>query len=103
MYSTLRLVLACPSCHGVGPAEIQFRYGDTWMREYALGSALVWGRADVGDPHAARVAVDGWLACTTCGFEGRHAVFVRDGILWGVGPVKWVPTLPDQGWVALEL
>ena len=102
-YNTLRVYLECQSCGDKAERDVQFRYGHVWLYEYAVGSVLQWGPAAVGDQGASRVAVDGWLdECPKCSFEGRVAVFIREGIFCGVGPTSWVPALPELGWIPIE-
>lgn len=100
LYNTVRATVACPGCAAVAEREIQFRYGHVWQHEYVLGSTIAWGPAAVGDRDIDRVVVDGWIdACDACSVDGRVALFLRDGIIWGVGPVTWQPGLPEQGWI----
>jgi len=100
LYNTFRATIACPSCSTVAEREVQFRYGHVWQHEYVLGSEIVWGPAAVGDPGVMRVVVDGWIdECAVCSFDGRTALYIRDNLIWGIGPPAWEPGLPDQGWV----
>ena len=102
-YNTLRVYLECQSCGGKAERDIQFRYGHVWLYEYALGSVLQWGPAAVGDSEVRCVAVDGWLdECPKCSFEGRMAVFIREGVFCGIGSVAWIPNLPEFGWVPIQ-
>jgi hypothetical protein len=101
VYNTLHVKMACPVCSDVADRQIQFRYGHVRLHDYVIGARVVWGPDAEGDPRHPRVVVDGWLdECEQCGFEGRHAVFIRENTVWGVGPIAWVPELPDQGWVS---
>ena len=100
LYNTFRATIACPDCHSVAEREIQFRYGHVWQHEYVLGSTIIWGPAAVGDPSAARVIVDGWIVeCNSCGRDGRIALFLRDNVIWGFGPIAWAPGLSSNEWL----
>lgn len=102
-YNTLNVYLECEVCRTQSMRDIQFQYGHAWLYEYALGSAIKWGPGAVGDPNIECVAVDGWLGeCQDCSADGRMAILIREGIIFGVGSVEWVPELPELGRVSVN-
>ena len=42
-FNTLKAVATCPRCRATVAIQIQFKYGDTWQYEYAIGDSLRWG------------------------------------------------------------
>ncbi len=88
-----------PHCQDVAEREVQFRYGHVWQHEYVLGSTIIWGagcrRRPPGLPP--RVVVDGWMVeCDACGGDGRIALFLRDNVIWGLGPVACARTAEQR-------
>ncbi|MFI2363007.1 hypothetical protein [Promicromonospora sp. NPDC019610] len=103
-FNSLDLTIACPSCQVVAPREIQFRYGAVWQYRYELGDVLRWDRNGVGDPAASDVVVDAWLCeCPGCDHDDRIALYVRENVLVGAGPVDDVPQLAELEWLSLPL
>lgn len=81
-FNVVRLELECPRCRSLVDVSVQFKYGDTWQHEYAIGDELRWGGNDVGVPGRKLVAVDGVAEspCPGCGqSEWDLYVFVDDG------------------------
>lgn len=57
--NTVHVDMPCRVCGGISRRAIQFRYGDVWQYDYALGDRLRWGGNDVGEPGLAEVVVYG--------------------------------------------
>lgn len=101
-FNTLRVLLECENCRSSGSREIQFRYGHVWQHDYVIGSTVKWGPGEVGDPEVDHVVVDGWLGeCPECADDRAAIVFIRGGIIYGVGPGVWHPSLEELGWQAV--
>jgi hypothetical protein len=85
-YNTLRVAVRCSNCANVSPHNIQFRYGDTWQYQYAIGDHIRWGGNDVGSPGARGVRVLGTSEeCPICGHSGDEFVIVlRADVIAGV-------------------
>lgn len=65
-FNTLLTDVQCSDCSNFFKGRIQFKYGDTWQLEYALGGKLEWGGNDIGTPGTSRVKVYGSLENDTC-------------------------------------
>lgn len=77
-FNTLRCSRRCHSCGQDVELRLQFKYGDTWQYEYAIGDMLRWGGNDTGVPNAARVVLDAVSEpCPSCGFSDDFEVFVE--------------------------
>jgi hypothetical protein len=77
-YNVLKVRDRCSSCGQEVDLRLQFKYGDTWQVEYAVGDQLKWGGNDVGRPGAERVVLDAPAEpCPRCGFEGDFEIFVE--------------------------
>src|SRR5882672_11449163 len=87
-FNVVSATLGCPRCGNEYVMPVQFKYGDTWQYEYAIGDALKWGGNDIGERGAKSVVVYaiGDKACPVCGYdEGVDAyVFVTDGRIGSV-------------------
>jgi hypothetical protein len=70
-FNVLRAEATCPQCGNSPEVEVQFKYGSTWQREYAIGDVLSWGKNDIGEPTHERVVADGAAGpCPSCGYDG---------------------------------
>ena len=85
-YNTVTARVTCARCGEVADRRVQFRYGDTWQHEYALGDELRWGGNDVGVRGAARVRVRGSMEpCPACGVEADEVtILVEHDVLRSV-------------------
>lgn len=85
LFNSLMVLAACPGCGSVAQREVQFRYGEVWQHCYWVGSRLIWGDNNVGDPELDAAAAPGWIsACASCGNEGDLDVVVADGRIAGI-------------------
>jgi predicted RNA-binding Zn-ribbon protein involved in translation (DUF1610 family) len=83
----------CPRCGSIIKRRVQFKYGDTWQHDYAIGDRIRWGGNDVGKP-ATLVKVLAYPEdCPVCGhdFGGVFDVIVRDGVIEEVVPGSTQP------------
>jgi ribosomal protein S27AE len=81
-FNRLTIKLPCPNCRAEVILAIQFKYGDTWQRDYDLGETLCWGGNDIGTPGRQRVVVDGvGEACPKCGSSGHFDVFIERDVI----------------------
>lgn len=81
VYNRLRAEARCPNCGETSQQVIQFKFGDTWLDEYALGDSLRWGGNDIGRPGIKKVIVRGaGEECPVChsGGEDFSVVVERD-------------------------
>lgn len=81
-FNVVRLGANCPQCKAPVEVRVQFKYGDTWQLEYAVGDEIRWGGNDIGVPGKKLVVVDGVAEspCPSCGYdEWDFYVFVEDG------------------------
>lgn len=70
LFSILTAPVACRSCQQIYAERIQFKFGDLWRHEYALGDALIWNNNNEGEPGSPHVVVLGISeldACPRCG------------------------------------
>jgi hypothetical protein len=71
-FNQLRAEARCPNCDETSEQLIQFRFGDTWQFEYAIGDTLRWGGNDVGPPGLTKVLVSGaGEECPVCHSRGE--------------------------------
>jgi hypothetical protein len=69
--------------------EVQFRYGDVWQHQYAIGDKLTWDRANVGDPAFRSVVVNGEAVpcpCCRADVERPCYVHIESGVIREVKP-----------------
>jgi hypothetical protein len=59
LFSTITIAMKCDGCAHVAVTEVQFKYGNLHDHAYGLGSAIVWGRTQVGRSDEQHVVVDG--------------------------------------------
>lgn len=81
VYNVVLVPEACAACGAAIERRVQFKWGDTWLREYRIGEPLAWGGNDVGDPGLRRVVVEAAAEdCPRCGAEGPEGdvVIERD-------------------------
>lgn len=106
VHNLLNVKLTCESCGVVADRKIQFEYGKVRLIQYVLNQELEWdddSELNVGQRQDARLAVDGYLqSCPSCEHDGRYLVFLWHNRLWGVGPLEWIPDLPDYEWTTLS-
>lgn len=78
-YNIVRVGFPCPSCGHVIPTAIQFKFGDTYQHEYAIGDELRWGGNDVGSKGMSHVVVDGIAEspCPDCGYAAEREFYVH--------------------------
>jgi hypothetical protein len=84
----------------------QFKYGDRWVYEYAVGDTLKWGGNDRGVP-ARLVKVQGYPEpCPDCCFDPDrwYDVVLRDDVIESVTPGSGdtYSKAGDDGYVILE-
>lgn len=105
VHNLLNVKLVCESCGLVADRNIQFEYGKVRRIRYVLNQELEWDEnpeVNVGERTDARLAIDGYIrSCPDCEHDGRYLVFLWHNRLRGVGPLEWIPELPDYGWVIL--
>jgi predicted RNA-binding Zn-ribbon protein involved in translation (DUF1610 family) len=84
----LPAVERCPRCGSVIRRRVQFKYGDTWQHDYAVGDHIIWGGNDVGVRAALVRALGHPEDCPVCGYDfgGVFDVIVRDGVIGEIVP-----------------
>jgi hypothetical protein len=81
-YNVVTADVACPACAVVCAVRVQFKHGDTWQHEYAIGDSLRWGGNDIGQPQDGLVIADGASeGCPRCNHEGDFEVWIRGGVI----------------------
>jgi hypothetical protein len=66
-YNRLLIAETCSRCGSDITRAVQFKYGDVWQRDYAIGQALAWDGNNVGHPGEKCVMVSGHPeACPSC-------------------------------------
>lgn len=101
LYNTIEIAAHCPQCVKPGPVEVQFKFGNLHDHEYGLGSALVWGRPEVGGPEL-RAAVIGIGECASCGAELRFDIIVDKGTVEAVQLSRGQFSYRDQLFVVIQ-
>lgn len=74
VYNTLYATVACPTCKRREPRAIQFKYGDSRMREFKLGGSVFWDVNVRGRPWPGLTLTRGIGGCTHC--ENHYVDFV---------------------------
>jgi hypothetical protein len=89
-FNTVLATVVCPRCHSRVQIPIQFKYGDTWQHEYAVGDPLRRGGNDIGSPGARSVVVAGVAgsSCPKCAYEEPwdFYVYIENNVISGVEP-----------------
>lgn len=68
----------CENCRSSIRRRVQFKYGDTRLREYHVGDQLLWGGNDVGRPGLRLVRVSGHPEpCPVCKYHSDDLYEVR--------------------------
>jgi hypothetical protein len=78
----------CPRCGSLIRRRVQFKYGDTWHHDYAVGDRIRWGGNDIGKP-AKLVKVLGYPEdCPVCGHDlgGVFDVIVHNDVIEDIVP-----------------
>jgi hypothetical protein len=98
-FNTVRAKVECPNCHQRVEQGIQFKYGDTWQIEYALGDEIRWGGNDIGLRGAGRVTVHGGgEGCPSCHVIGAdYVVVIEHDVLISVEPAPPGPPPTTDG------
>jgi hypothetical protein len=86
LYSTIETNFQCSSCDWIGPVEVQFKYGNLWDHTYTIGSPIVWGRTQIGDPAEHRVSAQGLVVCPGCSTETCFDILIEGGVIKSVTP-----------------
>jgi hypothetical protein len=78
-FNTVTAMATCPRCRLAVDVPVQFRYGNTWQYEYAIGDALRWGGNDVGIRGQAHVVIDAVAdtPCPNCGYDDEWHLYVH--------------------------
>jgi hypothetical protein len=77
-FNVVRAELICPNCRKLSEVPVQFKYGSTWQREYAIGDVLSWGKNDIGVPGHETVVADAAAGpCPRCRYDGDWDVEVQ--------------------------
>jgi hypothetical protein len=70
---TVKRLTSCPRCGHDGDIQVQFAYGDTYLRHYVLGDAIGWGGNDVGVPAPGAIESLAFPEpCPICGLETQE-------------------------------
>lgn len=85
-FSRVKSRIQCAGCGWAGEVEIQFKYGSLYDYDYSIGSRIVWGSPQVGEPGERRVAVDGIAECLRCNSEIPFDVLIESGVIRSVQP-----------------
>lgn len=95
----------CPRCHSIIRRRVQFKYGDTWQYDYAIGDRLRWEGNRIGRLARLAKALGDPEDCPVCGFDlgGVFDVVVRDGIIEAVVPGSTRPYIEaDNSYIIVE-
>jgi endogenous inhibitor of DNA gyrase (YacG/DUF329 family) len=78
-YNILHTTVDCPSCKREVNVAIQFKFGDTYQHEYALGDEVCWGGNDIGPMGKSHVVVDGVAEepCPRCGQAAERDFYIH--------------------------
>lgn len=73
----------CPSCGSLIRRKIQFKYGDTWQHDYAIGDRITWGGNDIGIRASLVKALGYPEDCPVCCHDlgGVFDVIVRNDVI----------------------
>lgn len=74
VYNTLYATVACPECKCRAPRAIQFKYGDSHMREFKIGDSIGWDVNVRGRPWHGVTLTSGIGDCDVC--KGDFVDFV---------------------------
>jgi hypothetical protein len=66
VYNTLLATVACPQCKRREPRLIQFKYGDSRMREFRIGQSVFWDVNVCGRPWSGVTLTSGIGSCEHC-------------------------------------
>jgi hypothetical protein len=88
MYSEIRAQLQCDYCGSTNEVRVQFKYGNLYDHEYAVGDKIVWGRFQVGDPSERRVVARGIAGCPKCGQNAYFDILIENGCVRSVIPAN---------------
>jgi hypothetical protein len=88
LYSTIETNFQCSRCDWKGPIEVQFKYGNLWNHKYTIGSRIVWGRTQIGDPADRLVSVQGIAACPRCNLEIFFDILIEGGVIRAMTPAS---------------
>ena len=81
VFNRLYSRVSCIECGSESEMEIQFKYGDCWLFEYALGDALRWGANAQGQPGHRKVIASGFALCPVCDAEQWLLVVIERDVL----------------------
>lgn len=65
-YNILYADVQCSECKNIYEGQVQFKFGDTWLRKYKVGDVIKWGGNDIGSPNLSEVKVYGILDSDEC-------------------------------------
>lgn len=103
-FNRLRAEARCPNCGEMTEQVIQFKFGDTWQHDYAIGDTLRWGGNDIGRAGLGKVMVLGAAeecpVCHSCG-EDFVVVIERDVLMTVEEPPEGPPRLTDGALFAI--
>lgn len=77
----------CPRCGSSIHRPVQFKYGDTWQHQFAVGDRIAWGGNDIGEPGHKLVVVLGDAGeCPICGHvpDGTYDIMIEQDVITGV-------------------
>ena len=66
VYNTLHATVACPNCKRRETRAIQFKYGDSRMREFKIGQSIGWDVNVRGQPWSGVTLTSGIAGCGHC-------------------------------------
>jgi hypothetical protein len=96
----------CHRCGSLIHRRVQYKYGETWQYDYAVGDRIRWGGNDYGKPARRAVALGHPEPCPFCGLEvdGVYDVLICDDVIASVTPGRTEPYLRsgDTGYLILD-
>lgn len=85
-YNEVAANITCAKCGYIGPAQVQFKYGNLYRHNYKVGDHIIWGTTQVGDPSERSVVVQGIAPCPSCGAQSDFDIYIDDGVIRSVEP-----------------
>ena len=98
-YNVVTASVQCPNCAEIAEQRIQFRFGNTWQHEYAIGDKLQWNGNDVGKAGLTKVIASGaGEECPICHTYGRpYIVIIERDVITSVEGAPEGPTHTTNG------
>jgi hypothetical protein len=85
-FNTVWVTATCSNCGESDRQDVQFKFGDCYQHEYAVGDRLDWGGNDRGKPGLGRVLVPGAFMCRSCRSLTDFVVTVEHDVIITADP-----------------